>query len=84
MDEWGVVKRGSGGGERGGGQVRPYVIDLESANGTWVNGERVPERRFVEVRSGDVVRFGESERLVGGGFPFSSSSPSSSFCVVDR
>lgn len=50
-------------GERRGG-VKPYVIDLESANGTRVNGERVPERRFVEVRSGDVVTFGESTRLV--------------------
>lgn len=42
--------------------VRPYVIDLESANGTRVNGGRVPERRFVEVRSGDVLGFGESTR----------------------
>lgn len=44
------------------GRVRPYVIDLESANGTRVNGERVPERRFVEVMSGDVLGFGESTR----------------------
>lgn len=51
-DEW---------GERKGG-VKLYVIDLESANGTKVNGERVPERRYVEVRSGDVVTFGESTR----------------------
>jgi len=51
-DEW---------GERRGG-VRLYVIDLESANGTRVNGEVVPERRYVEVRSGDVVTFGESTR----------------------
>ncbi|MCJ1303606.1 hypothetical protein MMC08_006416 [Hypocenomyce scalaris] len=48
-------------GDRGGG-VRPYVIDLESANGTRVNGEGVPERRFVEVKSGDVLGFGESTR----------------------
>lgn len=64
-DEWGVMVVEEEGRKRGGG-VRPYVIDLESANGTWVNGERVPERRFVEVRSGDVVTFGESARLVGG------------------
>ncbi|CAD6577197.1 MAG: hypothetical protein ASARMPREDX12_008258 [Alectoria sarmentosa] len=56
-------KRDEWGGKKGG--VKPYVIDLESANGTRVNGEAVPERRFVEVRSGDVVRFGESTRLVG-------------------
>ena len=55
-------KRDEWGGKVGG--VRLYVIDLESANGTWVNGGRVPERRFVEVRSGDVVTFGESTRFV--------------------
>ena len=46
------------------GVVRPYVIDLESANGTRVNGVGIPGRRYVEVRSGDVVTFGESTRLV--------------------
>ena len=44
------------------GSVRPYVLDLESANGTKVNGDVVPERRYVELRSGDVVKFGESTR----------------------
>ena len=44
------------------GKVRPYMIDLESANGTKVNGELLPERRFVEVRSGDVIAFGDSTR----------------------
>lgn len=53
-------------GEKRGG-VKPYLIDLESANGTRVNGEEVPRRRFVEVRSGDVVTFGESTRLVSCG-----------------
>lgn len=51
-DEWGEKKGG----------VKPYVIDLDSANGTRVNGEKVPERRYVEVRSGDVVTLGESTR----------------------
>ena len=44
------------------GKVRPYVIDLESANGTSVNGGKVPERRYVEVRDGDVLGFGHSTR----------------------
>ena len=44
------------------GNVKPYVLDLESANGTWVNGEVVPERRYVELMSGDVLKFGESTR----------------------
>ena len=48
-------------GERKGG-VKPYVIDLESANGTKVNGESVPARRFVEVMDKDVITFGESTR----------------------
>lgn len=42
--------------------VRLYVMDLESANGTVLNGERIPEGRFVECRSGDVLKFGESTR----------------------
>ena len=44
------------------GAVRPYVIDLESANGTKINGEALPERRYVEVMSGDVLAFGDSTR----------------------
>lgn len=44
------------------GRVRPYVIDLESANGTRLNGRRVDASRFVELVDGDVVKFGESER----------------------
>ena len=55
------VERKNEYGDREGG-VRPYVLDLESANGTRVNGERVPERRYVEVKSGDVLGFGESTR----------------------
>lgn len=48
-------------GERKGG-VGLYVIDLESANGTTLNGKSVPKRRFVECRNGDVIKFGESTR----------------------
>lgn len=64
----GKGEEGRGARRGGGGGVGLYVIDLESANGTRVNGEVVPERRFVEVRSGDVLTFGESSRLVRGGF----------------
>lgn len=48
-------------GERRGG-VKPYLIDLESANGTRLNGEVVPKSRYVGLVSGDVIRFGDSER----------------------
>ena len=51
-DEWGERK----------GRVRLYVIDLGSANGTTLNGEKVPEKRFLEVKSGDMIQFGESSR----------------------
>ncbi|BFZ59004.1 Smad nuclear-interacting protein 1 [Saitoella coloradoensis] len=42
--------------------VVPYVIDLESANGTRVNGDVVEGARYVELMVGDLVRFGESTR----------------------
>lgn len=44
------------------GRVKPYLLDLESANGTWLNGERVEESRFVEIRDKDLIKFGESTR----------------------
>ncbi|KFZ13298.1 hypothetical protein V501_03759 [Pseudogymnoascus sp. VKM F-4519 (FW-2642)] len=48
-------------GERKGG-VKPYLLDLESANGTKLNGGKVEGARFVEVRGGDLLAFGESTR----------------------
>lgn len=44
------------------GRVKPYLIDLQSANGTHLNGEQVPERRYLELRPKDVVKLGTSER----------------------
>lgn len=44
------------------GRVKPYLIDLESANGTMLNGERVPESRYLELRNKDMVQFGSSTR----------------------
>lgn len=32
---------------------RPFLIDLESANGTIVNGEKIPQARFYELQTGD-------------------------------
>ncbi|CAH2084717.1 unnamed protein product [Euphydryas editha] len=45
-----------------GRRVRPYVIDLESANGTFVNNKKVEPRRYVELLERDVVKFGFSQR----------------------
>ena len=36
-----------------------WLIDLNSTNGTWVNGERMDGRR--KLQDGDVVRIGETE-----------------------
>ncbi|CAG8057073.1 unnamed protein product [Penicillium nalgiovense] len=44
------------------GKVKPYIIDLESANGSSVNGETIPGGRYVEVMDKDVIRFGLSSR----------------------
>ena len=44
------------------GKVRPYVLDLESANGTSVNGDLIPEAKYVELRDKDAVKFGHSSR----------------------
>jgi smad nuclear-interacting protein 1 len=44
------------------GKVKPYILDLESANGSSVNGEAIPAGRYVEVMDKDVIRFGLSSR----------------------
>jgi smad nuclear-interacting protein 1 len=44
------------------GRVKPYLIDLESARGTRLNGEKIAAGRYVELVDGDVVAFGEGER----------------------
>ncbi|TIA84047.1 hypothetical protein E3P98_00428 [Wallemia ichthyophaga] len=38
--------------------VKPFVLDLESTNGTQVNGEEIPVSRYFEIISGDVIKFG--------------------------
>lgn len=44
------------------GKVKPYVLDLESSNGTFVNEEQVPEAKYFELKDKDVIRFGQSKR----------------------
>ncbi|KAI5863928.1 SMAD/FHA domain-containing protein [Durotheca rogersii] len=44
------------------GKVKPYLIDLESANGTVLNGKKVPESRYLELRDKDMIQFGQSTR----------------------
>jgi len=42
--------------------IRPYVIDLESSNGTYLNNQRIEPRRYYEMREKDVLKFGYSTR----------------------
>lgn len=42
--------------------VKPYIMDLGSTNGTFLNDERLEDARYVELRAGDVLRFGTSTR----------------------
>lgn len=44
------------------GKVKPYIIDLESANGTVLNEEKIPDSRYLELRNKDMVQFGHSSR----------------------
>ncbi|KII90813.1 hypothetical protein PLICRDRAFT_137293, partial [Plicaturopsis crispa FD-325 SS-3] len=44
------------------GVVKPFIIDLESTNGTHVNDETIPVSRFYELKASDVIKFGQSTR----------------------
>ncbi len=44
------------------GRVKPYLIDLESANGTMLNKEKIPDSRYLELRDRDMIQFGLSTR----------------------
>ncbi|KAG9192026.1 hypothetical protein G6011_10760 [Alternaria panax] len=44
------------------GKVKPYIIDLESSNGTELNGEHLEASRYFELRDKDILKFGGSER----------------------
>jgi hypothetical protein len=45
-----------------GQRIRPYIIDLESANGTYVNNVRIEPRKYVELIEKDVIKFAYSSR----------------------
>ena len=45
-----------------GRQVRPYIIDLGSANGTYINNKRIDSERYVQLYEKDMVKFGFSSR----------------------
>lgn len=43
-------------------QCKPYLMDLESTNGTFINGVRLDGARYYELRRGDVITLGASTR----------------------
>ncbi|KAL7555692.1 hypothetical protein ACA910_005136 [Epithemia clementina (nom. ined.)] len=51
-------------GGRGGNRLQclPYIMDLESTNGTFLNGVRIDAARYYSLEKGDVLQFGASTR----------------------
>lgn len=43
-------------------RVRPYLMDLNSTNGTYLNAEKIEPQRYVELFERDVIKFGYSSR----------------------
>lgn len=41
---------------------RPYLIDLESTHGTFLNGKRIEPGRFVQLLPKDIIKLGASTR----------------------
>lgn len=42
--------------------MRPYIIDLDSANGTFINNKKIDPKKYVELLEKDVIKFGFSSR----------------------
>lgn len=42
--------------------VKPYIIDLASTNGTFLNNKRIDDSRYYELKEFDAIKFGESTR----------------------
>uniref|UniRef100_A0A1I7XZI5 FHA domain-containing protein n=1 Tax=Steinernema glaseri TaxID=37863 RepID=A0A1I7XZI5_9BILA len=71
-------------------RVLPYIIDLGSANGTFLNGEKIEAQRYYELKENDILKFAFSSRdylimkeksekeLANGGGDDSDASPGSS------
>lgn len=45
-----------------GNKILPYVIDLGSANGTYLNNQRIESNRYYELKEKDMLKFGFSTR----------------------
>ena len=43
-------------------RVLPYIIDLGSSNGTYLNNNKIEPQRYYELKEKDVIKFGYSTR----------------------
>ncbi|KAK1936575.1 Smad nuclear-interacting protein 1 [Phytophthora citrophthora] len=43
-------------------EVRPYIMDLDSTNSTFLNGHKIDGSRYIELKEKDVLKFGDSTR----------------------
>ena len=43
-------------------EVRPYLMDLETTNGTYLNGMKMESARYYEIKDGDLIKFAMSTR----------------------
>ncbi|CAH9063360.1 unnamed protein product [Cuscuta epithymum] len=43
-------------------QIRPYIMDLGSTNGTFINDNRIEPQRYYELLEKDTIKFGNSSR----------------------
>ena len=42
--------------------VAPYLMDLNSSNGTFINRQKIPKQRYVQLKEKDTIKFGCSSR----------------------
>lgn len=43
-------------------KIRPYIMDLGSTNGTFINDNRIEAERYYELMEKDTIKFGNSSR----------------------
>lgn len=41
-------------------RIKPYIIDLETTNGTSIDGHEIPTGRYIELKTKDMIIFGGS------------------------
>ena len=47
-------------------RVLPYIIDLGSSNGTFLNNSRIEPQRYYELKEKDVIKFGYRSTITAG------------------